>query len=202
MNQRRDDHAQGVRISSQTSGEDEEICSNKAIRGSSDPGFDDLGQVPTPFTGSLLQEQQTSLTSGPDTAHTVPGTLSLGNGPLMGLTLAPLPSAMLPSKKRPLDEVLSDETPPEKDKMAAEIDQIAGEAPLQPHPLSVGSSETAPGESHRQKRSKVNEAPSTPQALPIDMRNSATNSDRCKSVERRSEHAPDASRPGSRATSN
>ncbi|KAH8157142.1 hypothetical protein CIB48_g11103 [Xylaria polymorpha] len=182
---------------------------------SSDLGSDDLGLVPTrsrsserglqpPFTRPLPREQQTSLTSGPDPARTVPGTLSLGSSPLMGLTLAPLPPAMLPSKKRPLDEVLSDETPPEKDKMSAEIDQIAGEAPLQLHALSVGSSETqdvAPGESHRQKRSKVSEAPSIPQALPLDMRSSATNSDRRRSVERRSEHVPGASRPGSRATS-
>ncbi|KAI8953670.1 hypothetical protein F4801DRAFT_536178 [Xylaria longipes] len=201
MNQQQDDHAEGVRISSQAGSEDEEICSNKATSGSSDPGSDDLGQAPTRSRSSergpqrttamrLPRDQQTSQRSGPDTARAIPGTMSLGSSSFMGLTLAPLPSAMLPNKKRALDEVLSDETPPEKDKMSAEIEQLAGEL--------AGEALLQPPEPHRQKRSKVNEEPSTPQAPPIATRDSAMNSDR---HERRSEHAPDASYRGNRATS-
>ncbi|KAI0453111.1 hypothetical protein F5B21DRAFT_480916 [Xylaria acuta] len=217
MNQQRDDNAQGVRISSQTGREDEEICSNKATSGSSDPGSDDLDLVPTrtrssecglqqPIAMRLPQDEQASQTNGPDTARAIPGTLSLGSSSFMGLTLAPLPSAMLPTKKRPLGEVLSDKTPPEKDKMSAEIDQLAGEAPLQLHALSVCSSETqdlAPSVAHRQKRSKINEELSTSQSLPTVMGDSATNSDRRshRPPVRRSEHDPDASQRGNRATS-
>ncbi|KAI1749893.1 hypothetical protein F4782DRAFT_532973 [Xylaria castorea] len=219
MNQQRDDHAQSMRTSSQTGGEDDEICSNKATGGSSDPGSDDLyvGLVLTRSRSSERglqrlttmrhpRDQQASQTSGPDTARAIPGTSSShGSSSFMGLTLAPLPSAMLPTKKRPLDEVLNDQTLPDQDKMAAEIDQLASEAPVRPHALSVGSSETqdvAPSEPPRRKKSKTNEE-STPQALPIIVRHAATTSDRRGRTppERRSEHLTNASHRGSRATS-
>ncbi|KAI0469507.1 hypothetical protein F4859DRAFT_486862 [Xylaria cf. heliscus] len=154
-----------------------------------------------PISGPLPQDQQASQASDPDTARTAPITLSLGGSSFMGLTLPPLPSAMLPMKKRPLDEVLSDETPPQQDKMSAEIDQLAEEAPLQPDNLSVGPSETHNVAPHRQKRSKNNEEPSTSQALPIVARNSATDSDGSerRPPERRPERVSEASRRGSRA---
>ncbi|KAI0857646.1 hypothetical protein F4860DRAFT_352772 [Xylaria cubensis] len=198
MNQQRNDHAQGARISSQTSRDDEEICSNRATSGSSDSGSDDLGLAPTRSRSSERgiqrrhqHDQQACQRRGPDAT---PGTLSQDSSSfIMGLTLTPLPSAMLPMKKRPLDELLKDSTPPEKDKMSAEIDQLASETPSK-------TRDVAPDEPPRRKRTKTNEG-STSQALPIIMRDLTTNSDRRGHAppERRSEHNP--SRRGSRPTS-
>ncbi|KAI1735757.1 hypothetical protein F4680DRAFT_297412 [Xylaria scruposa] len=206
MNQQRNDHAQGARVSSQASRDDEEVCSNKATSGSSESGSDNLGLALTRSRSSergiqrltTLQhqhDQQASQTSGPDTANAIPRTLSHDSSSFMGLTLAPLPSAMLPVKKRPLDELLKDRTPPEKDKMSAEIDQLASETPS-------GARDVTPDEPPQRKRSKTNEE-SIPQALPIVMRDSTTNSDRRSRAprDRRSEHPTNASHRGSRPTS-
>ncbi|TRX96814.1 hypothetical protein FHL15_002120 [Xylaria flabelliformis] len=202
MNQQRNDHAQGARISSQSSRDDEEICSNKATSGSSDSGSDNLGLALTRSRSSERgiqrsptmrhqHDQQACQTKGPDAT---PGASSHDSSPfIMGLTLTPLPSAMLPMKKRPLNELLEDRTPPEKDKMSAEIDQLASETPSKTRDIT-------PDEPPRRKRSKTNEG-STSQALPIIMRDSTTNSNRRgrAPLERRSEH--NASHRGSRPTS-
>lgn len=45
-----------------------------------------------------------------------------------GLTPPPLPTAMLPTRKRTIGEILTDENRPHKDKLAQEIDKLAAEA--------------------------------------------------------------------------
>ncbi|KAI0546062.1 hypothetical protein F4679DRAFT_437434 [Xylaria curta] len=202
MNQQRNNDSQGSRISSQASRDYEDVCSNKATSGSSDSGSDNLDLSPTRSRSSErdIQQlttmrhkhnQQASQTSDPDPANAIPRTLSHDGSSFMGLTLTPLPSAMLPMKKRPLDELLKDKTPPEKDKMSAEIDQLASETPS-------GTCDVAPDEPPRRKRGKASEE-SIPRALPIIMGDSNRRGRAPR--ERRSEHPTNASHRGGRPTS-
>ncbi|KAJ8131721.1 hypothetical protein O1611_g1905 [Lasiodiplodia mahajangana] len=198
-------------MSSHISREDEETCSNRATSGSSDIGSDDLGSTHTgllsseprpqrPMTRRFLQDLHAS------TGRAAREISSLGSSSLRGLTPPPLPPAMLPSKKRSLGEVLGDESPPEKDKMSVEIDQLAGGGPSRPHALAAGPSGTQSVmsiQSHRRKKSKASGEELTFRMPPRGTRGSAMDSDGPgdKSPERRSERVYDASRVGNRETS-
>lgn len=174
-------------MSSQISGEDDELCSNKAASGSSDPDSDDLSFVharsrssePTlerPMTRRFLQDLEAARTSGLDVASAAQAISAPSSSSLRGLTPPPLPSVMLPSKKRSLGEVLSDDSPPQKDKMSVEIDQLAG-GPLKSHLEHVGPSGTkivAHTPSHPLKKSRVGAGPSSPRPLPVVIGDSAT----------------------------
>ncbi|KAI1503874.1 hypothetical protein F5X99DRAFT_78898 [Biscogniauxia marginata] len=87
-----------------------------------------------------------------------------------GLTPPPLPSAMLPTKKRTIGEILNDEKPPEKDKLAQEIDKLAqGADPakgyvLQSGPADPGAGGEASG-TNKQKRIRLDP---TPRVMPTD----------------------------------
>ncbi|KAI3338664.1 hypothetical protein F4824DRAFT_72788 [Ustulina deusta] len=181
-------------MSSQASREDEENCSNKATNGSSDPGSDDLELLPTrsrsserelqrPMNTGPVQHLQAARTNHPDATDATRGISSVDSSSLMGLMLSPLPSAMLPNKKRSLVEVLDDESPPQKDKMSDEIDELAS--------------------GHQRKKSKAHGEPSTSRAPPTGTRDSATSSDERENrpQERRSESIHDATRHRNLTTS-
>ncbi|KAI0813956.1 hypothetical protein GGR55DRAFT_489048 [Xylaria sp. FL0064] len=183
--------------SSQVSREDEDNYSNKATSGSSDPGSDDLELLPThsgpsepaverPLTRRFAQHLQAAQTDHANTTEAAPATSTIGGNSLMGLTLSPLPSAMLPSRKRSLGEVLGDETPPGKDKLSAEIDHLA---------------------SVQRKKSRADGDPPTPRALLIVTRDPTTHPDASENIrperqpERRSGRIRDTSRRGNPAAS-
>lgn len=146
----------------------ESQCADKFNR---DPGSDRLDSAPAlsrssgrahdgPMTRGLLQGVQTSRASNQDTTRGTQGLSTVDSGSLRGLTPAPLPPDILPSKKRTLGEVLRDESPPRKDKLSAEIDQLYGEGTSHSRSSSAGPSNArdAPTpRSHRHKKSKANE---------------------------------------------
>ncbi|KAI1174632.1 hypothetical protein F4777DRAFT_377803 [Nemania sp. FL0916] len=185
---------------------DEENCSNRATRGSSDPGSDtrsrssDAG-LPRPATRRPLQTLQTAQTHRLDTSRATQGISTLSSSSLRGLTPPPLPSAMLPSKKRSLGEVLGDESPPEKDKMSVEIDHLVGaeEPSWAQHPTagSSGTQDVLPIQSHRRKRNRVSGEPSTLRAPLGVIRDSTPNSGRRgnRTAENHSENIRDQPRP-------
>ncbi|KAI0520930.1 hypothetical protein F5B22DRAFT_644671 [Xylaria bambusicola] len=207
MSQRQNSQVRNPPSSSQDSREDEETYSTKATRGSSDAGSDDLESSRTrsrssdrrprrSVTRRLLQHIQTSEVSDPDTAGMAHGISSLGNEPLMGLSpLSPLPPAMLPTKKRSLDEVLGDQSPPEKDKMSAEIDELAGGPTSDLSGSSSGPRNAVATGSHQRKKSKSNGESSSARALPVMTRGSATDSEQHgnRREQRRSERIRNAS---------
>ncbi|KAI0435328.1 hypothetical protein F5Y09DRAFT_2671 [Xylaria sp. FL1042] len=194
MSQQRSTHARDGITSSQVSREDEDNCSNKATSGGSPhPGSDDIELFPPgsrssereleqPVTRQFAQHLQAVRTDHLDATDAAPETSTVGGSSLMGLTLSPLPSAMLPSRKRSIREVLRDESTPEKDKMSAEIDHL---------------------EKVQRKKSRTDGDPSTPRALPITTRDPSTHSDESenRSPERRSERIRGTSRRGSSAGS-
>lgn len=170
MSQQQDDRFDDVGPSSQTS-EKEETYSDRATNGSSDPGSNGLDSAHTPsrssrqahegpMTRPLLQDAQASRTSNQGATSGTQGLSTVDSSSLRGLTPAPLPPDILPSKKRTLAEVLRDESPPQKDKLCAEIDQLYGEEASHSHSSSAGPSDArdalAP-QSHRHKKSKANE---------------------------------------------
>ncbi|KAI3318337.1 hypothetical protein HD806DRAFT_512594 [Xylariaceae sp. AK1471] len=211
MCQRRQDRFRDVRGSSQGGGDDEETYSNKATSGSSDLGSDDLASMQTrsqsserglqrPMTRRLRQELQADQKNRLDASNPTIGISPLISSSFRGLTPDPLPSAMLPDKKRSLDEMLHDKTPPQNDKMSAEIDQLAEEGPPHSYILQAGPSETQNVEahqSHQWKRSRASGGSSTHQVLPD--RTSDGRGDR--PPERRSERIRNAARHGGRGTS-
>ncbi|KAI1127370.1 hypothetical protein F5Y10DRAFT_194865 [Nemania abortiva] len=215
MSQQPDDQVQDHKMPSQVSREDEETCSTRATSGSSDLGSDDLGLVPTlslssepglrrPMTRRFLQDLQASQTNRLDAGRAARETLSPSNSSLRGLTPPPLPSSMVPSKKRSLGEVLGDESPPEKDKMSAEIDQLAGGELGLSHASPAGPSGTqsvAPTRTHQRKKSRVSEESSTFRMLPRSTVDSATDRDGPGSPERRRDRVHDAPRVRNRETS-
>ncbi|KAI0406196.1 hypothetical protein F4802DRAFT_120915 [Xylaria palmicola] len=217
MSQQRDSHGQDVGLSSQTSGEYDDICSNKATSGSSDPGSDDLGRLNTrsqsselqpqrPMTRRLRHDLRATRTGSSDIAQAPQGTASSspGSGSLMDLALSPLPLGMLPNRKRSLDEVLRDESPPQKDKMSVEIDRLAGGEPGQPSSSQASTSGSQNrAQSHRRKKSRTSERPFAPRVIPNIVRGSSQNEEGGvnRPSERRSERLRDASRRGSRPTS-
>ncbi|KAI0867858.1 hypothetical protein GGS24DRAFT_252167 [Hypoxylon argillaceum] len=160
MSQQQDDRLQDIRMSSQVSREEEEISSNRATSGSSDPDSDEFNRLYTPSRCSepsvrppksrrFLEDLQAAQTNRLG---------SLDDGSFRGLTPPPLPFDMLPSKKRPLCEVLGDESPPRKDKLTVEIEQLAREEPASSRASPAGPSGTqnvTPIQSHRRKKSKV-----------------------------------------------
>ncbi|KAK5625048.1 hypothetical protein RRF57_000764 [Xylaria bambusicola] len=149
-----------------------------------------------PVTRRLLHNIQTAQARDSNTTGMAQRISSLGDEPLMGLSpLSPLPPAMLPTKKRSLNEVLGDQSPPEKDKMSAEIDELAG------RPTSdLPSSSSEPGNavatgSHQRKKSKVSGDSSSSRALPVMTRVPATDSEQRgnRREQRRSERIRNAS---------
>ncbi|GAW10706.1 hypothetical protein ANO14919_000410 [Xylariales sp. No.14919] len=215
MSQQRDYQVRDTGTSSQLSREDDDICSNKATSGSSDSGSDDLGPSQTRSRSSerglqrhatrrLAQHLQTARTSHSDIPDAARGESSLGSSSLIGLTLDPLPPDMVPNKKRSLGEVLGDDSPPQKDKLSAEIDRLAEED--LPNDLSAGSSGTqnvAPAEPHRHKRIRASGDPSTSRVVPIVPGGPSTSSDGPgnRPGEGRSERTRAASHRGNPATS-
>lgn len=164
MSQQQDDRSDDLRPSSQTS-EKEEIYSDRATSGSSDPGSDRLDSAPAlsrssgrahdgPMTRGLLQGVQTSRASNQDTTRGTQGLSTVDSGSLRGLTPAPLPPDILPSKKRTLGEVLRDESPPRKDKLSAEIDQLYGEGTSHSRSSSAGPSNARDAPTPRSHRHK------------------------------------------------
>ncbi|KAI0199240.1 hypothetical protein F4808DRAFT_433126 [Astrocystis sublimbata] len=197
MTPQRDDHARDARVSQLTSRDDEDTYSNKATGGSSDSGSDAFGPR---RTRSRSPERGRSITRGRlfDQHTSQPRNRTLTSSPFMGLALDPLPPAMLPNKKRPLAEVLSDETPPEKDKMSVELDQLARKAHDQT-PGSSGIGSNVPDGSPRPKKSKANEELLDPQMSPTITRDPSGGGR--NSPTGRSGHEPATSRGGSRANS-
>ncbi|KAI5917234.1 hypothetical protein F4810DRAFT_716674 [Camillea tinctor] len=88
-----------------------------------------------------------------------------------GLTPPPLPTAMLPTRKRTLREILSDEKRPEKDKLAQEIDKLADEAGPSSSSYVFGRGPAEPGNGGEasgvsaQKRIRLDP---TPRVMPTD----------------------------------
>ncbi|KAI1423305.1 hypothetical protein F5Y12DRAFT_551495 [Xylaria sp. FL1777] len=213
MSQQQNTQVRDALTSSQLSREDEEICSNKATI-SSDRDSDDSEllrirsrsserRLQRPMTRGFAQHLQTARTSHPDTPDSTQGTSSSTTSSLIGLTLTPLPSAMLPSKKRSIGEVLGDESPPEKDKMSAEIDQLAGRPSSDLAASSSGTQNATPTESRQRKKRKASGESSTSRALPIVTRNLLTTSDERGNEPpgRRSERIRDATRSRNPPTS-
>lgn len=132
-----------------------------------------------PVISSLSQHIQTAQADDSNAADTARGISSRGNHSLIGLSpLSPLPHAMLPTRKRSLEEVLGDQSRPEKDKLSAEIDELAGKQPPSGPPESSSSARdiSATG-SHQRKKSRTSGEPSITRALPVRTRSSATNSE-------------------------
>ncbi|KAJ2989272.1 hypothetical protein NUW58_g3553 [Xylaria curta] len=217
MAPQRVNQVQDIRNSSQVSGEDDEICSNKATSGSSDPGTDDLGPEPIrsqpskhehhqPVARPFLLDAQIAQTGRRDTVGVAQRISSSDGSSFRGLTPPTLPSAMLPTRKRSIGEVLEDESPPQKDKLATEIDQLAGAGPSQPYPPHGSSSRTrdsAPSPSPRRKKTRASEETSAPQEERITMGDPARNPDGPvnRLPERRSERIR-TSRHNNRGSSN
>ncbi|GAP86374.1 hypothetical protein SAMD00023353_1800320 [Rosellinia necatrix] len=190
------------------------MYSNRATSGSSDAGSDELDSVYTPSRSSQperrrpmtrrhLQDLQAAQESHEDTAYATDEMSSLNSNPFRGLTPAPLPPAMLPSKKRSLDEVLRDNSPPQKDKLFTEIEQLSGEEVSRPHTPPAGPSGTQnnmPVWSHQRKKSRVSIESSGPRVVPIARGDPVTNSDRRRgtSLERNSENNHDGFGHGDR----
>lgn len=179
-----------------------------------DPGSDDLGPVHTrsrsseprlqrPMTRRFLQDLEAARTNYLDVPPAAQVISAPSSSSLRGLTPPPLPSVMLPSKKRYLGEVLSDDSPPQKDKMSAEIDQIAGGS-LESQLKRAGPSGTqnvAHTLSHPAKKSRVGGGPSSPRPLPVVAGDSSSDRLENRLLERRSGSPRDPSRPGSRESS-
>ncbi|KAI1826503.1 hypothetical protein F4861DRAFT_86275 [Xylaria intraflava] len=178
-------------MSSQSSGEDGEVCSDKATIGSSDPDPDELELVQTrsrsserssqgSMTMRLVQDLHAAPTEGRglignrdpidggnttdvrDPTTTTQGTTGADGNPFkgLGLTPPPLPSVMLPGKRRRLVEILDDEKAPEKDKLSVEIDRIAEAGSSESNALQAGPPGTQndePVHPHRRKKSKTSE---------------------------------------------
>jgi hypothetical protein len=176
-----------------------------------DPGSDDAASVRTrsrssergvrrPVTRRLMQELRADRMNRPDASNPTMGIPSMISSSFRGLTPDPLPSAMLPDKKRSLDEVLLDESRPRKDKMSAEIDQLTEGGPPQSHVSQAGPSGTQNTErtrTHRRKRSRTSGESLTPRVLPD--RSSDERGDR--SPQRRSERIRNATRHTDQGTS-
>ncbi|KAI0537652.1 hypothetical protein GGR58DRAFT_331922 [Xylaria digitata] len=214
MSQQRDYQVRDAGTPSQLSREDDEICSNKATSGSSDLGIDDLRSLHTqsqsserelqqPTTKESKQHPQDTQTSRSDPIDVVPRVSSVDSSSLIGLTLEPLPGILSTSKKRSLGEVLDDESPPQKDKLSAEIEQLAGGLPYDLFASSSRARDVAPADSHQQKKSRVDGELSTPRVLPIATEDLGMSSDARgdRPVERRSERIRAAPRRGNPAAS-
>ncbi|KAI8629579.1 hypothetical protein F5Y19DRAFT_86388 [Xylariaceae sp. FL1651] len=196
-------------------GEEEDSYSNKATSGSSDLGSEDSALVQPPSRSSdrgprrsLTRRHTTELEADrrthQDTLSSTDGIPQLGGNSLRGLTPPPLPPAMLPDKKRSLGEVLRDESPPQQDKMAAEIERLAkGElSSFVTEPGSSGTQTVGATHGHRRKRSKVAEESATPQVMPLARRDSNAIMDghKDKPQERRSERIRNAARNANHST--
>ncbi|KAI1361291.1 hypothetical protein F5Y08DRAFT_342820 [Xylaria arbuscula] len=190
MSQQQDKQVRGALLSSsQESRDDEESYSTKATRGgSSDAGSEDLELSHTrsrssdhrphrPVVSSLSQHIQTVQANDSNTTNPIQGTSSRGNDSLIGLSpLSPLPHAMLPTRKRSLEEVLGDESQPAKDKMSAEIDELAREPTSDLPDSSSGSRDVLAARSHQRKKSRSSGA-SISRAVPVRTRSSASHSE-------------------------
>ncbi|KAF2968443.1 hypothetical protein GQX73_g5144 [Xylaria multiplex] len=214
MSQQQDHQVRDTGTSSRFCREEDEICSNKATSGSSDLGDDDSRSVHTqpkssecepqqPTSKESEEDPQTTQANHSDPTGVEPRVPPVDSSSLIGLTLEPLLGILPTGRKRSLGEVLDDENPPQKDKLSAEIEQLAGGLP---HDAFVSSSRTqdvAPADSHQQKRSKISRELSTPRVLPIAIGDSSMRSDERGDgpVERRSERIRVASRRGSPGTS-
>ncbi|KAI1436615.1 hypothetical protein GGR50DRAFT_693020 [Xylaria sp. CBS 124048] len=167
-------------MQSQSSGEEAETFSNEATSGSSDAGTSELTPAQSRSRSSehgrqrprkpkrLLKDLPSAPTENRDSAGSSRGMPSRGSSSFRGLTPPPLPSAMLPSKKRHLDEVLCDKSPPEKDKMSVEIERIASGSSSEPYVLQGGPSGTQNEVhicSHRQKETKTSAELSAPRTM-------------------------------------
>ncbi|KAI1192168.1 hypothetical protein F5B17DRAFT_379693 [Nemania serpens] len=216
MSQQRDGRLQDARMSSQTSGDDDDVCSNKAASGSSDPDSEDLDFDHTrsrssgpglqrPMTRRLLRDLEAARTIRQDIGSTAQAISSPSSSSLRGLTPPPLPSVMLPGKKRSLDEVLNDDSPPQKDKMSVEIDRLAVGSPNSQLKLAgpSGTQNATRTPSHPPKKSRVGGGPSSPRQLPVVIEDLVTSSDtlRNRPLERRLDGPLDHSHPGSRESS-
>ncbi|KAI1327509.1 hypothetical protein F5Y16DRAFT_371518 [Xylariaceae sp. FL0255] len=136
--------------------EEEDVDSTKGVSGSScDPNSQEstLGdEHKRPLTRRFAHEVQV------DRQERIDLTLSSGEitqspkTSFTGLTPPPLPLAMLPGKKRTLDEILEDETLPLKDKMSAEIEGIRRAEAASDFPRAEGRLILI---SHRRKRSRT-----------------------------------------------
>ncbi|KAI1113449.1 hypothetical protein F5Y14DRAFT_210307 [Nemania sp. NC0429] len=217
MSQQRDGRFQDAGMSSQASREDDELWSNKAVRGSSDPDSDDGGSVPAqsrpsepprlqrPMTRRFLRDLEAARTKRLDAAPGAQPISSSSSSSFMGLAPAPLPSVMLPSKKRSLDEVLSDDSPPQKDKMSVEIDQLAGgpRGSSLNHAGPSATQDAAHTPSRPPKKSRVGRGPLSPRPSPVVIGDLATSPDtpRNRPPERRLDLPRNPSRAGSRERS-
>ncbi|KAI1334879.1 hypothetical protein F5Y15DRAFT_400156 [Xylariaceae sp. FL0016] len=90
-----------------------------------------------------------------------------------GLTLDPLPSAMVPSRKRSLSTILADDSPPRKDKLTEEIDQIARDSDgsyglASDGPKTRGGYSNQSPQDHRKKRTRTTERADIPRTMPGD----------------------------------
>ncbi|KAJ3579814.1 hypothetical protein NPX13_g752 [Xylaria arbuscula] len=191
MSQQQDEQVRGALLSSsQESRDDEESYSTKATRGgSSDAGSEDLELSHTrsrssdhrphrPVVSSLSQHIQTVQANDSNTTNPIQGTSSRGNDSLIGLSpLSPLPHAMLPTRKRSLEEVLGDESQPAKDKMSAEIDELAREPTSDLPDSSSGSRDVLGARSHQRKKSRSSGGSSIYRAVPVRTRSSASHSE-------------------------
>jgi len=145
----------------------------------------------------LLHERQADQSTSTDTPDLACETETHHGSPLLDL-MSPLSPVTLSGNKRSLDEVLQDDRPPQKDKLSAEIDQLAGETP-QPDVAQAGPSGTNRWETahpYRRKRSRASRELSTSQTL------GASGSDEQNFwPERRSELVDDITRPNSQTPS-
>jgi hypothetical protein len=86
-----------------------------------------LRRAPTRW---LLHERQAGQSTSTDTPDLIHETETHHGSPLLDL-MSPLSPVTLSGNKRSLDEVLNDNSPPQKDKLSTEIDQLASDI-LQP----------------------------------------------------------------------
>ncbi|KAI1850150.1 hypothetical protein JX265_003521 [Neoarthrinium moseri] len=83
--------------------------------------------APSPRHGHLTREQVRRQREHGQASLSLADIQRLNDGMLRGLTPPPWPSDLIPNKKRPrtVEEVIEDDRPRDKDKLSAELDELA-----------------------------------------------------------------------------